>query len=418
MAGIPQLGATIDFVNGPAFISTAFTLDDAVKGLLGTGQLADADDSVDISSIILRASVRRGRNRILNKFEAGTAVVEIKDDNGDWNPANTAGPYYGKLVPLRKIRIFADYEGIRYYLFSGFITSYDTTFALGADEVSRVILQCVDGFRLLNNAAITTVPDTGAGQLSGARINKLLDVVDWPLSQRDINAGNSTMQADPGTANRTVLEAIQTVENSEFGGFFLDAEGNATFYSRTTVSQYADSTPVVFSDDGIGIGYAQIDLAFDDTLIINNVLVQRLNGTNQVVSDQTSIDDYFIHSGARTGILVQTDTEALNQATMILESRKDASLRIDSMTLNLVDDGQVARNIAGIDLEIFDLVTITKSMPGSTSITSELFVQGLQHDITRTTFTTKILTSEPIIQAFILDSATQGVLDVAGVLSY
>jgi hypothetical protein len=418
MAGIPQLGAEIDFVNGPAFISTAFTLDNATKGLLGTGQLADADDSVDISSIILRASVRRGRNRILNKFEAGTATVEIKDDNGDWNPANTAGPYYGKLVPLRKIRIFADYEGIRYYLFSGFITSYDTTFALGANEVSRVILQCVDGFRLLNNAAISTVPDTGAGQLSGTRVNKLLDVVDWPTSQRDINAGDSTMQADPGTADRTVLGAIQTVEDSEFGGFFIDAEGNATFYSRTTVSQYADSTPVVFSDDGTGIGYAQIDLAFDDTLIVNNVSVQRLNGTNQIVSDQTSIDSYFIHSGARTGILVQSDTEALDQATMILESRKDAALRIDSMTLNLVDDGQEARNIAGIDLEIFDLVTVTKAMPGSTSITSELFVQGLQHDITRTTFTTKILTSEPIIQAFILDSATQGVLDTAGVLSY
>lgn len=418
MAGIPQLGATIDFVNGPAFISAAFTLDDAIKGKLGTGQLADADDSVDISDIILRSSIRRGRNRILNKFEAGTAVVEIKDETGDWNPANTAGPYYGKLVPLRKIRIWADYEGQRYYLFSGFITSYDTTFALGADEVSRVILNCVDGFRLLNNAAISTVPDTGVGQLSGTRINKLLDVVDWPLSQRDINAGDSTMQADPGTADRTVLEAIQTVENSEFGGFFLDAEGNATFYSRTTVSQYADSTPTVFSDDGTGIGYSQIDLAFDDTLIVNNVSVQRLNGTNQIVSDQTSIDNYFIHSGARTGILVQSDTESLNQATMILQSRKDATLRIDSMTLNLVDDGQEARNIAGINLEIFDLVNVTKAMPGSTSITSELFVQGLQHDITRTTFTTKILTSEPIIQAFILDSESQGILGVAGVLSY
>jgi len=418
MAGIPQLGATIDFTNGPAFISTAFTLDDTIKGKLGTGQLADSDDSVDISNIILRSSIRRGRNRILNKFEAGTAVVEIKDETGDWNPANTAGPYYGKLIPLRKIRIFADYNGVRYYLFSGFITSYDTTFALGADEVSRVILNCVDGFRLLNNAAITTVPDSGAGQLSGTRINKLLDVVDWPEFQRDINAGDSTMQADPGTADRTVLEAIQTVENSEFGGFFLDAEGNATFYSRTTVSQYADSTPTVFSDTGSGIAYAQIDLAFDDTLIVNDVSVQRLNGTNQTVSDQTSIDNYFIHSGARTGILVQTDTESLNQATMILQARKNATLRIDSMTLNLVDDGQTARNIAGINLEIFDLVTITKTMPGSTSITSELFVQGLQHDITRTTFTTKILTSEPIIQAFILDSTSQGILDVAGVLSY
>jgi hypothetical protein len=318
---------------------------------------------------------------------------------------------------LRKIRIFADYDGIRYYLFSGFITSYDTQFAIGADEVSRVILNCVDGFRLFNNAAITTVAGTSAGQLSGARIENLLDVIDWPNSQRAVDDGDSEMQADPGTS-RTVLEALQTVEDSEFGGFFMSAEGDATFYSRNTVSLNADSTPVLFSDDGTEIGYAQIDLAFDDTLIVNNVSVQRLNGTSQIVSDQTSIDSYFIHSGARTGILVETDQESLDQASLILASRKDATLRIDSMTLNLVDDGQTARNIAGLELEIFDLVNVTKSMPGSTSITRELFVQGVQHDITRTTFTTKILTSEPIIQAFILDSATQGILDTAGVLSY
>ena len=417
MAGIPQLGVTIDFTNGPAFISTAFTLDDALKGLLGTGQLADADDSIDVSSIVLRASIRRGRNRILSKFEAGTATVEILDETGDFNPANSSGPYYGKLIPLRKIRIFADYEGIRYYLFSGFITSYDTTFAIGVNEVSRVILSCVDGFRLLNNITITNVPGTSAGQLSGARIENMLDLVDWPSSQRDINAGDSTLQADPGTS-RNLLDAIQTVENSEFGGFFVDAEGNATFYSRTTVSQYADSTPINFSDDGTQIGYQQIDLAFDDTLIVNNVSVTRLNGTSQIVSDQTSIDNYFLHSGKREGILVQTDTESLDQATMILESRKDSLVRIDSMTLNLVEENEQARNIAGLDLEIFDLVNITKTMPGSTSITRELFVQGLQHDITKTTFTTKVLTSEPIIQAFILDSTTQGVLDTAGVLSY
>jgi hypothetical protein len=417
MAGIPQLGVTIDFTNGPAFVSTAFTLDDVVKGILGTGQLADADDSIDVSPIVLRASIRRGRNRILSKFEAGTATVELLDETGDFNPANTSGPYYGKLIPLRKIRIYADYEGIRYYLYSGFITSYDTTFALGINEASRVILNCVDGFRLLNNIAITSVPGTSAGQLSGARIGNLLDLVDWPASQRDINAGDSTLQADPGTS-RNLLDAIQTVENSEFGGFFIDAEGNATFYSRTTVSLFADTTPTNFSDDGTQIEYQQIDLAFDDTLIVNNVSVTRLNGTSQIVSDQTSIDNYFIHSGKRDGILVQTDAESLDQASMILQARKDSLVRIDSMTLNLVDPDQQARNIAGLNLEIFDLVNITKTMPGATSITRELFVQGLQHDITKTTFTTKILTSEPIIQAFILDSSTQGILDVTGVLSY
>ena len=58
MAGIPPLGAEIDFVNGPAFISTAFTIGDPIRGRLGTGQLADGDDSVNISSIILRSSIR------------------------------------------------------------------------------------------------------------------------------------------------------------------------------------------------------------------------------------------------------------------------------------------------------------------------------------------------------------------------
>jgi hypothetical protein len=74
--------------------------------------------------------------------------------------------------------------------------------------------------------------------------------------------------------------------------------------------------------------------------------------------------------------------------------------------------------IAGLELEIFNLVNVTKTMAGATSITREVFVQGLQHDITRTTFTTRVLTAEPIIQAFILDSTIQGVLDVAGALSY
>jgi hypothetical protein len=416
MAGTPQLGVNIDFTNGPSFISTAFTLDSATKGKLGTGQLADADDSVDVSAITLRASIRRGRNRILNKFEAGTATIELKDDNGDWNPSNTAGPYYGKLVPLRKIRIWADYDGTRYYLFSGFITSYDTSFTQGIDEISKVTLSCVDGFRLLTGANITTVAGTSAGQLSGARVENLLDEVSWPTSSRSINPGNSTMQADPGTS-RTALDALQTIEQSEFGAFFVDTEGNAIFYSRDTVSKKADGIPTVYTDTGTGISYQNIDFAFDDTLLVNDVTVTRSGGTAQNVSDATSINTYFQHSGIRDGILVQSDIESLNQATMILLARKDTILRIDSMTLNLADPTQTTRIVAGLNAELFDLINVTKTMPGATSVTRELFVQGLQYDVTKTTFGAVFLTAEPIIQAFILDSMTQGLLD-SGILSY
>ena len=421
MPGLPVVGVSIDFANGPAF-GNPLVLDDPTTPL-GTGILADsASDVVDVSNIALQISIRRGRNRILNKFEAGLATVVLADNNGDWSPQNVSSPYYGKLLPLRKIRIWADYDDgsgtDRYYLYSGYITSYNSTYGLGVEDTSKITLQCVDGFRLLNGIGISTVAGAGSPQLSGARIETLLDVVSWPTSQRAIDAGNSTMQADPGTADRDLLNALQLVESSEFGGFFISAEGDATFLSRDTVSKKADETPVVFADDGSGLTYQQIEFANDDTLLVNDVTVTRLNGTSQNVFDQTSIDTYFLHSGKRDGILVQTDTESLDQAKTLLVARKDTTDRIDSMTINVNDPTSPAKIVAGLNLEIFDLVNVTKTVPGGSTITKELFVQGVQHDITNNTFTTKILTAEPLIQAFILNSTTsQGRLG-SGILSY
>jgi len=421
MPGLPVVGVSVDFANGPAF-GNPLILDDPTTPL-GTGILADAPgDVVDVSDIALQVSIRRGRNRILNKFEAGTATVVLADANGDWSAENTSSPYYGKLLPLRKIRIYADYDdggGVdRYYLYSGYIIAYNSTYGVGIEDTSKITLQCVDGFRLLNSILIDTVAGTGV-QLSGARIEALLNVVDFPTSQRLIDSGNSTLQADPAISNRNLLDAIQLVESSEFGGFFIDGEGNANFLSRDTISKKADETPTIFADNGSGITYNQIEFANDDTLLVNDVTVTRLNSVvPQNVFDQTSIDTYFLHSGKRDGILVQTDAEALDQARTLLVARKDTTDRIDSMTMNLDDAAATSKIVAGLNLEIFDLVNVTKTVPGGSTITKELFVQGIQHDITNNIFTTKILTAEPLIQAFILDSTTsQGKLG-SGILSY
>lgn len=422
---MPVLGVSIDFANGPAF-GNPLVLDDPTS-FLDEAILADtAADLVDVSNITLQVKTKRGRNRILNKFEAGAATIVLRDDNGYFSPSNTSSPYFGKLVPLRKVRVWADYQDevtlvtTRYFIFSGYITSYDTNFVRGFEDTSTVTLQCVDGFRLFTNIAINSVPGTPAGQLSGARINALLDVADYPSSQRAIDDGDSTMQADPGT-DRNLLDAIQTVEISEFGGFFFQSTGTATFFSRNTVSLKADKTPYDFTDTGSGIGYASIDFAYDDQLIVNDVVVQRAGGVAQQVQDADSINTYFIHSGQRTGILVQTDDEAYSQAVMLLNARKNATLRIDSMTLNLFDTNANAnsRIIAGLSMEIFDLLNITKLMPGGSTVTRELFCQGVSHEITPKMWNTTIFTSEPLIQAFILDSTTQGTLDNANaVLSY
>ena len=210
-----------------------------------------------------------------------------------------------------------------------------------------------------------------------------------------------------------------TIEQTELGGFYIDAEGNAVFLSRTDVSLKADQTPLLFNDNGTDISYQSIDFAYDDTQIFNDITVARLGGTAQTVTDTTSIETYFIHSGQRTDLLMQTDAEALDQAQMLLNARANALLRIDSIGLNLMDESETDRIVAGLDSELFTLIDVTKTGQQSSTFTLELFIQGIQHDITPTTWNTRFLTAEPIIQAFILDSQTQGILGgTQGVLSY
>lgn len=421
MPGTPTLGVTIDFANGPAF-GNPLLLDDPTTPL-GTGILADAPaDVVDVSDIALRVSTRRGRNRVLNSFEAGTATVVLEDENGDYNPQNASSPYFGKLLPLRKIRIFADYDDgggtDRYYIFSGYITSFDNTFRVGENEVSTVTFQCVDAFRLLQNVDITTVAGSSAGQTTGARLGNLLDLASFPSSQRSIDTGNTTVQVDPASA-RTLLAACQTIEQTEMGGFFISSAGNAVFLSRESVSLKADASPIEFNDNGTDISYSSIDFAYDDTQIFNDITVTRLGGTAQNVQSTSSIESFFIHSGSRSNLLMQTDAEALDQAEMLLNARENALLRIDSIGLNLSDPTEVNRIVAGLESDLFTLIDVSKTGQASSSFSLELFVQGITHDITPTTWTTRFLTAEPIIQAFILDSTTQGTLDgTIGVLSY
>lgn len=413
----PVVGAIVDFSPGINVMVNPLTLDDLFLGQLGVGALAlSSANYVDISGLIKEAHIRRGRTRVVSKFEAGTATLDIYDQNGDWNPDNPSSPYYGDLIPLRKLQIYADYNGTRYYLFTGFITRYVTNFSIGTDDVSRVTFECVDAFRLFSGAGITTVPGAPAGQLSGDRITAILDELDYPQSLRDIQAGNTTLQADPGTS-RNALEALRTVEDSELGGFFMDAEGRATFLARTTITESLGSTLYDFADDGTGIAFQAATVNYDADILINDVTVTRSGGTAQNVFNQSSIDTYFIHSGSRDGVLVQTDAVALDMAQSILATRSDVELRIDSIQLNLQDGADVSRCEAGLGVELLDAVQVTKVMPGSSSATQTLLVQGLSTDFTNNTITTTIYTGESLVTGFLLDSATQGIIGT-NVLSY
>ena len=195
---VPTINVLINFSTGASF-GTPFAIG---TGILGSDVLSDALVPaliVDVSNQIDQIDTSRGRNAQSDQFQTGTLSLRIVDQNGDFNPQNTASPYYGLLDPMRKVRITADWLGNTYPIFLGYITSYTTTTPKDVGDVVYTTITAVDAFRLAQNAQISTLPLTTAGELSGTRINKILDAIGWPSANRDIDAGQTTMQADPGT---------------------------------------------------------------------------------------------------------------------------------------------------------------------------------------------------------------------------
>lgn len=410
---IPTVNAVINFSTGPAF-AQAMIID---QGILGTNVLADsAAVIVDVSNQVNKIDIDRGRNAQADQFQTGSLSLRIVDQNGDFNPQNPASPYYELLDPMRKVQITATYLGVTYPLFSGFITSYTTTTPLNADEVTYTTIQAVDAFRLAQNAQIATVAGATAGDLSGTRINQILDAIDWPESMRDIDAGLTTLQADPGTP-RTSLAAMQTVEISEYGAFYVDASGSFVFQDRTVTVSSINGTPVVFNDNGSNIGYANAVWRLDDTLVYNSASITRTGGTAQIATNAASIEKYFTHSYNQQNLLMQTDEDALNYARAYIASRAQTSIRCDAIELDLYTDNYAAGTVAALDLDYFDPVTITTNQPGASTLTKTLQVFGVKHAITPNNWKVVFTTLEPIIDGFIIGSSTSGVLDT-NVLSY
>ncbi len=411
----PVINVVIDFSTGASF-GYPFILGSSLIG--GADVLSDSPASlvVDVSNLIDSVQTNRGRQISAEVFQTGTASVRILDQNGDFNPQNTASPYYTYLNPMRKITVTATYLGVTYPIFAGYITGYNTSTPKFPGDLVYTTVSAVDGFRLFQNAQFFNVTGAVAGETTGSRISKILNSISWPIPLRDIDTGLTTVQADPAT-QRTALQALQTVATTEYGAIYMDAQGRVTFQDRTVTVGTIGDTPIVFNDNGTGIGYFDVKWVFDDTQIFNVATVTRAGGTVQTASDAASITKYFTHSYNQAGLLMQTDAVAMDYAKAFIASRKETSTRVDELTLDLQQDNYTAGTIAALSMDFFSPVSITTTQPNSTTLSKTVQIFNVAHSITPNTWKVRYGTAEPIIDGFILSSALYGILDTS-VLSY
>jgi len=405
------LTCTIDFSNGANF-DPSLVLDDPStpldQSVLGTS----ASEIVDVTQYVLKASIRRAYNRTSDSFTAGNAAVRLIDEAGLFNPANTLGALYGKILPMRKIRFIGTFASQEYALGSMYVQSWKYTSPTGFDP-AYVDLNCVDGFQLLNLASISTVSGGSAGQTTAQRISSILDAAEWPGGMRSISStASTTVQADTGTT-RTALSACQVVEATDLGAFFINQQGYATFKSREDIILASGGIATVFSDSGLAntINYQRVSFDLSDFGLINSCTVTRTGGSPQTVNNVDSIDSFFLHSRNRSSI-AQTDADALNQALMVVASRQEvgSDLRMENLVIDASDGSNSDRVTAALELDVFDPITVIQTLQGGNA-ESDTVITGVAYDIAPGSFFTTFTTAQPFASGFVLDSLVDGLLD-------
>ena len=401
------ISVSFDFSQGATF-GYPFTIGDPINGVIGVSQFAATevpDPVVDLSSTTRSIKIQRGRSIMRDTYETGTCTVRVIDETGAFNPQSASSPYFGFLTPLRKVRVAATTATAQHFLFSGYVDSYKYSFPTG-QELGYVDIICSDAFRLFQMANVATVTGATAGQTTGTRITKILDQVSFPTSMRITDTGSTTVQADPGTA-RTSLQALKTAEFAEQGAFFITTEGTAEFKDRNDVVGSLAATPLEFNQT-TGIPYSDLRYAFDDKLIINQASMTRLGGSAQVVANVDSSAKYFPHGTTLTEMIPETDAQVLDIAKIYVATRAETSIRIDAMTVDLLDPDVPTDTMIGLDY--FDNVQITNVQENGSTIVKTLQVQGRAWDITPNSMKCTVTTLEPIVEGLIVGSSTYGII--------
>lgn len=90
----------------------------------------------------------RGRTRELERFQPGRATVVLSNRDRQYDSTNVAGPWFGNIRPMRRIRIRETFNGVTYPVFDGYVDRWHLDYpAVGHDATATVT--ATDAFKVM-----------------------------------------------------------------------------------------------------------------------------------------------------------------------------------------------------------------------------------------------------------------------------
>lgn len=363
-----EIGVYLNTANAPYF-----RLNDPVKGKLNnTSYRLAGPIFYDVTDRVTAVSVKRGKNRQLERYNAGQATVVLNNEDRLFDPLNTASIFYGNIIPRRQIRINSG----GYNQFVGLIEDWNYDYDVSGKSTAQIV--SADGFTLLAQQSLTA--GTATAQTTGARINAVLSMpsVAWPLEDRNVDTGLAALGADVWSATDNALTYLQEVEASEQGQFFIDRDGYARFVNGG-VTPTSGLSAVLFSDAGDGVPYTGAQVSYGTELLFNTVSVTYPAGT-ATAANVASRNLYGITTTS-VDTLLQTSTAAENLALFWVNKYGDPEYRFDAVTVALEGLTDVQK-IDVLQLDLGQIVQV-KFTPNQVGDVIERYAQviGIQHNV-------------------------------------
>lgn len=332
-------------------IGPFFTLDDPVKGRLDNTDFTLAGFAYyDITNYVTGIGLTRGKSDNIATISSGDFGVSLNNRSRAFDPEYAASPFAGNILPKRQVRYSVN--GIQQY--QGVLDDWNLAYTPDGDAVAA--FDASDGFVYLNNQ--TLAAGTATAQLSGARINAILDdpFVQWPASERSIDPGITTVGANVVADGQNVLAYLQQIELGELGLFYIGKDGKAVFKERTFAP--ASAGVPKFADDGTGIGYQNLIIGYGSEDLVNEVASTSVITATEILSvDPASQDEYGIFNNTFTDLLLSTNEQVIDFNATLLKKYSDPVYRFNELQVRLNDLSLADQNKV-LNLELGDFVQV------------------------------------------------------------
>jgi hypothetical protein len=384
---------------------------------LGTGppSLPLVGDALfDISEDVRSVSVRRGRSRETDKFDAGTATVVVGNEDRLYDP-NFVGPIFNStaflmddpelqfngggfgspfapsLIPRKALVVEASGQRV----FTGQVEDIDLQYSMS--KISETVFKAADGFSLLSqlNVSASAVSE----ELTGDRIGFILDDAQWPGLRRSINAGTATLASASITSDTNVIDYLNTVAASEPGFIYISRQGNFEFRDRQTAQVLAG---VTFGDQPGDLRFSALELEYGTERLHTRIEVGFAGGT--VVADNVpSQEKYGIDVlSVNTFLSTQTQAEALAEFYAIRFGEPEtrvSQLEIPAHAYSADDLGRL------LSLELGSLVQFRFTPNGiGDPVEQALLIESIEHNFQPGAHIIRLTLSEGRI-GFVLDES-------------